>query len=206
VRGVLALLLLALLIWIGVASARRLLPCRAHRVVATAVGIILVLTTAFGIGAVRRRSRYAVYVAAAAGRAFDVHPIKYATSWPVWQGLDDGSPRRVAVVAGWDGSGHNWYRYPLFGSRLQNEVVYVAPTADGAVLDYGLDPTPEPRMRFDAWLGRLRQRGIDTVVTLAPPTLEAGWMQGHPESFARLVCSADQLNCAYHFRPAASER
>ena len=154
------------------------------------------------LGIVRHACRYPVYAAAAEGVAFDAHPLAYAFSWPVWEALDDGRPHRLAVSAGWDGKGHNWYRYPLFGSRLQNQVVYVPPTRDGTPLDYGLEDDPMAGASFAAWIGRLITLQIDTVVTLAPPPpVEVAWVRDHPELFRPLVCSDNGLSCAFSFTP-----
>ena len=162
--------------------------------------IPLVVLCAY-VANVRLRSRYDTYAAAAERRAFDANPILYASSWPIWQALDSESPHRIALTAGWDGVGHNWYSYPLLGSRLQNEVFYVSPTRDGRPLDYSLEPDSARAVSFAAWVTRLTALHIDTIVMLDPlPPVEASWIREHPELFQPSVCSQDGLSCAYQFQ------
>jgi hypothetical protein len=123
----------------------------------------------------------------------------YASSWPIWGYLDDGAPHRIALAAGWDGIGHNLYRYPLVGSRLQNEVLYVPVTRDGSILDYRRDTAVAERADLAAWLGRLVARGVDFVVILYPWPVEQDWMQANPELFEQVAASPDGYNLAYRF-------
>ncbi len=115
---------------------------------------------------------------------------------------------RIAVTAGWERAGHNWYRYPLLGSRLQNELLYVPITEDGQIINYrGLERHAD-RADFIAWLNRLVDRRVGYVVCLAPDnTLESLWARQHPEFFQPLVESIDGQSRAYRFRrPAARLR
>jgi hypothetical protein len=61
---------------------------------------------------VRGGLRGEIYAAAAAPEApaFDGDRLYsgYASSWPIWGYFDEATPHRLAVTAGWDGTGHNW--------------------------------------------------------------------------------------------------
>ena len=125
----------------------------------------------------------------------------YASAWVLWQALDDPArPHVIAATAGWDGIGHNWYRYPLLGRRLQNRVLYVPVTADGSVIAYRLRETLARRASLDAWLRRLVARRVDAVASLAPrSTIEDFWMRKLPELFQPMAADPDDLNVAYRF-------
>ena len=165
---------------------------RRRALVASSVALLLLVAAAPGLDRVRGEFRYAWYEAAASERSWEDVPIPYASAWPIWQHFDRSDRGfDLAVTAGWDGIGHNWFRLPLMGARLQNELHYVPVTADGSVVDSW---PPGPRARAadaDAWLGRLHARGLDHVVALGPSrTLEVAWMQARPDVFQRIVSGA----------------
>ena len=137
---------------------------------------------------VRGGLRGEIYAAAATpgAPAFDGDRLysEYASSWPIWGYFDEATPHRLAVTAGWDGTGHNWYVYPLFGSRLQNRVFYVPVTADGSIVDYREQEEVVSRASSSAWLERLVKEDVDHVVVLPPaPPLETQWIGEHPDLF-----------------------
>ncbi|MFP3940482.1 MAG: hypothetical protein ACLF0P_09260 [Thermoanaerobaculia bacterium] len=177
--------------------------------VATAVVVTAVALSAGE--AVRSPHRYSIYQAAAdpADPVFHMHALhsRYAAAWGVWQALDEQAPHRLAVTAGWDGLGHNWYRYPLLGSRLQNRVLYVPVTEDGRVVDYRAVDDLVRRASFPAWLARIVEADVDHVVSLAPrTTVEDFWMQQAPEVFEPVIAEPRGLHVAYRFdRDAARE-
>ncbi len=95
-----------------------------------AVGaIIAFMIVAHGLATTREDSRYRMYADThtIGGAPYDIVPLYPAlAAWRIWQGLDGDTPTRIAFAAGWDGfNGHTVFRYPLMGSRLQNDVVYV---------------------------------------------------------------------------------
>ena len=88
------------------------------------------------------------------------------------------------MTAGWDGIGHNWYRYPLLGSRLQNEFFYIPVTADGTVIDYRPPVLAFHGSTAEPGRGALREEGIEYVVVLPPTAVpELYWMEQRPALF-----------------------
>lgn len=175
-------------------SGRRILP-------ALAVLLIVVAGLA-ALEAVHREHRYAIYEAAAdpVDPAFHMHPLNRlsASAWPIWKALDDAEPHRLAATAGWDRLGHNWYRYPLLGSRLQNRVLYIPVTADGTIVDYRERDEVARRGSFVPWLERLVESRIDYVVSLAPrSTIEDHWMRQAPELFEPEIIHPRGFHAAY---------
>lgn len=187
--------LLALAAAAGAAAALRL-AARRRRLAAASLVLLAVISVA-ALGAIRRPHRYALWAAAAEPSAplfhlHRLHPV-YAAAWPLWRALDGDRSVRLAVTAGWDGVGHNWYRYPLLGSRLQNRVIYVPVTADGGVVDYRRGDEVEASAAFRPWLARLLEHEVDAVVSLAPRwTVEDAWMRRHPRLFR--PCLGDRRN------------
>lgn len=148
-------------------------------------GLVVGAVFSATISPVRDRYRYDIYRAAAAGRAFDLHPLHSGAValWPVWRTLDAPLGRVVAFSAGWDGIGHNWYRYPLLGSRLQNHVIYVSPGAgDGQQVSL-LRPDDQKADAAPSWLGHLRQANVDVVVLSGPEPREFDLLRRHPDRF-----------------------
>lgn len=166
---------------------------------------ILVALGVAGAELLRSRWRYPLWEAAASAQKplFHMHPLHagYGAAWPIWQAFDDGVAHRLAVTAGWDGLGHNWYRQPLLGNRLQNLVLYVPITADGSVVDYFSDQEVANRANFEAWVHRLNAAGVDHVVSLAPrSTIEDYWMTSSPHLFEKSIETAGGRHVAFRFR------
>jgi hypothetical protein len=92
-----------------------------------------------------------------------------------------GAPHRIAVTHGVAPFLDTGFFYYLLGQELQNRLVYVPPSKSGKIV---FDPTERTEeMSYDAWLRRLHQARVDHVMSIAPPTVELGWMESHPESF-----------------------
>ncbi|XXF78125.1 hypothetical protein P2318_34540 [Myxococcaceae bacterium GXIMD 01537] len=152
------------------------------------------------VATVRRAYRYGFYEASVRGHSYELHSLGAGLvgAWPVWAFLDTPEGHRVAVAAGWDGTGHNWFRAPLFGSRLQNTVLYVPPTADGSVVDSQRHGELRRAADFEAWLRRLVEGRVDHVVLLSPlPPVESGFVREHPELFQRVAQGLDWEAAAY---------
>lgn len=182
---------------------------RHARPAAAAVAVTVVLAAALVVlQPLRRAHRYPLYAATVdSSPLFHMHPLHaaYSSAWPIWKALDDGVSHRVAVVAGWDGIGHNWYRYPLLGGRLQNEVLYVPVTADGAIVDYWRRDELARRANVNAWVARLLAERVEVVVSLAPrTTIEDHWMRRLPGLFEPMVEVPGGFHAAYRFDPEAA--
>lgn len=162
-----------------------LVRIRARRAV---VALVVVGLGLGGLVALRDQVRYPLWQAAARQQdpfylMHRIHPV-YANAWGLWQALDDGTPRTLAVVYGWDGLGHNAYLAPWLGRRLQNRVVMVPVTRDGTVVGERDPSRREATASYEAWLDRLRREGVEVVVSLAPRTsLEDRWMAADPVTF-----------------------
>lgn len=156
-------------------------------------------------GAARAHARPLIWQAAAARRAFELHPFtfEYGSAHTLWRALDDGVPRRIAVSAGWYPPGDNWLRYPYFGGRLQNEVVYVPITSDGTLVNTR-DAAASGRLSRDEWLRRLVGLKIDVLVLLAPEPPEAAWVRSLPSVFLPFAISKDGANAALRVDAAAA--
>jgi len=161
---------------VAIGPARRWVP--AAVVVALAV-----------VPAIRSASRYPTWAAAARGDAWDLHPASRSSlsAWPSWQALDGPEGRRVALTAGFDGVGHNWYTWPWFGSRLQNDVFHVPATRGGEIPDYAFSDATAPKLDRDAWIERLLATRADVLVALDPPPPERAWAESMPEVFRPLA-------------------
>jgi hypothetical protein len=146
----------------------------------------------------RAADRYRVYEEAAAGAVFDVHPARLP-AWPLWKSVDDETPHVVAATAGWNGVGHNWARYPLLGTRLQNQVFYVPPTRDGRVIDTRDAEALDAAADEQSWLERLQELGVDRVVDLGAAPIEARWMAGNPSRFQPIAEGSGGVGRAYRF-------
>ena len=174
------------------------------------VTALLATTWIVGVTLVRRPLRHAVYRATVEERPlFHMHSLdtKAAAAHVLWRSLDRAEPLRLAVAAGWDGLGHNWYRYPLFGTQLQNVVEYIPVSTDGSIIDYRERARLASEADWRAWLSRLLQHEIDYFVVLQPrTTIEDFWIQRRPEVFQLIASDPGQQNAAYRIDPIAARR
>jgi hypothetical protein len=190
---------LAALVFLSVVVATRL---GRRRLVAAAALALLAVTLGWPrIRDVRAGARYDYFREATLARVYDAGRLPALTmeSFTVWRYLDQAAGQNVAISAGWWENGHNWYRYPLYGSRLQNRVRYVPITSDGSVVDYRETETAAARADYDAWLRRLMTSEIDYLVLLPPDPPELRWVQAHPELFAPVADGFQRRARAYRF-------
>lgn len=192
---------------LGLIAAGKRLAWRSRTL--TALGTTAVSLTLLGANStwLRPALRYEVWDAGVDAEAFDPHPTdpKAMIAAPLWQFVDREQPQRIAFAAGWDGMGHNWYRYPLFGRRVQNEVRYVPITVDGHVVDYR-DPNRALAAGSEvAWLDRLHRGQYTYLLIAAPPRCpEALWARARPHVFEPAGRAGD--NRLYRVRqPALAE-
>lgn len=176
---------------------------RGRRRYAVSAATLVLAIAAAGLlwGRIRARWRYPIYEANWAGRSYDLNPPNrsYGSAFAIWAYLDRPVGRRLAVTAGWDAIGHNWFRYPLFGSRLQNTVAYVAPTDDGSIVDYRDARENLHRFHAEAWVRRLLDQRVDEVVLLTPATVEEYWVRALPMIFVLEASSPDRRNNVFRF-------
>jgi hypothetical protein len=133
----------------------------------------------------RSTHRYDAYRLVAERRIDGFDRAAPVDAWPAWQRLDGDAPATIAATAGWDGiAGHNWFRYPLLGSRLQNRVVYVPVSADGSLASYADRDALRAVADRRAWLARLARTEVDWVFAMNPPPIEAEWIRELPDVFA----------------------
>lgn len=161
------------------------------------------LWTVFAADPIRSIFRYDVYRDAEVGLSFTNIPVvgNHALggrSAAVWEAADQDNGQKIAVTVGWDGKGHNWFVYPLFGARLQNTLVYVDPSVTPVPL-YGQRKLSD--LSEKAWLDGLRSAKADAVVTMAPLTAEAKWITNHPDKFDLIAVGSDQRNFMVGLRP-----
>ncbi|HEV2851263.1 MAG TPA: glycosyltransferase family 39 protein [Thermoanaerobaculia bacterium] len=151
---------------------------------AAAVGIAIL---AAGLRELRAWTRYETYEAALQSETYDLHELSgFGAAHTLWRRLDDGRPRTIATTAGFVRNGHNWLRYPLLGSSLQNRLVYVPVTRDGSVIDYRDGKAAAVADRA-AWLARLDALDVDAVVVMAPVTCpEHAWIAADRARFVIL--------------------
>ncbi len=186
----------------------RLWPARRRAAVCLGVTVLLGAVAVAAVDRVRIAMRYDYYAAAAEGRIHDFTalPVTYVDAWPIWARLDGEESRRIAVTAGWDGMGHNWFVYPLLGQRLQNAVRYVPITKDGSLVETRDVDRLSTLASPVAWTALLIERRIEAIVTLAPPTVEAEWMSRYPDLFEPIgegAAGGGSATRAYRFSPDA---
>jgi hypothetical protein len=158
----------------------------------------------FAVRDVRASHRQSYYRDMAHDRTYDNHWLGRAetAAYPIWARLD-GAGETVAVSAGWS-NGHNWFRYPLLGSRLQNRVVYVPITRDGSIVDYQDSAAVRARGDAEAWLRRLVEQRVDYLVLLHPEPPEAAWVRAHPDVFTAAGEGREGMARAYRLNLAAA--
>lgn len=167
------------------------------------VGFLVVAATC--VAPIRHAFRYTIYRQAGQQNSFLNIPVGGnhglgMASADLWERVDrPGRSLRIAVTAGWDGKGHNWFVYPFFGRYLQNEITYVSITESGERLSRRHGAEARQRADLDRWLQRLQRRNVDYVAALAPKTIEARWMEHH-EAFERVATGGRPSNVLYRLR------
>ncbi len=149
---------------------------------------VVSLGTALAIGTAARDM---YLIGLGQGIHFNSGPVafsKNARAFPIWNTLADARPMVVAVTAGtWTHPMH-WYLYPLFGDRLQHQLLHI-PTG----LYYrderdAASPADIDRARRQ-WLADIAAADVDAVVLYAPDPVERRWVDANPQMF-RLIAEA----------------
>jgi hypothetical protein len=183
---VVAILVAAIAMAIGLAG---ILARRRHPFLAASVATLIVLLATAAIEVVRQPARYPIWEAASQGVAWDLHPgnNRCLSAWPIWKELDRPLQTSIALTAGFDGIGHNWHTYPLFGSRLQNRVQYVPVAHGGRIVDYSDQGAVEAQADPVSWLAGLDAGNFEVLVALWPDPPESLWAEKMPDVFKPLV-------------------
>jgi hypothetical protein len=91
-------------------------------------------------------------------------------------------PRAIALAAGWEYRGQNFFFYPLLGRRLQNTVVHIPVRGAEGWPPHG----PTDPNAATAWMDDIRHAQVDTVFVEKPWPIEESWMRDHPDTFSLL--------------------
>ncbi len=174
-----------LLVAAGVLAGREIF--RRFSFVRTPAGAMIALALAAVAGAalldpIRTKIRYR-----AARESIVFHRIP--RDWvPAAEAVDDPVVHRtIAVTAGVVQDADNWFLFPFFGRRLQNRLVYVPPTKDGRVVEFGPDGELAREADAEAWIGRLAVEEVSEVMSFRPASIELAWMASRPAQFERLA-------------------
>lgn len=162
----------------------------------------IALWVCVAVPGIRTIYRYDIYASAGAGLSYANIPVTgtHALSMKsakVWEALDGPENKTIAVAAGWDGKGHNWFIYPVFGSRLQNEISHVP-------IYKGLQSDPKADIiEWQSWFKELKVRRIEYVVSMAPIGPEAHWIVENPSHFQLVATGLDVRNFVVRVNPNA---
>ena len=179
------------------------------------IGAAALVVWLWAIGTIHDSVRYESYRLFASRQLDDFHGAQPLEVWPIWLRLEEFRKARVAMAAGWDGTGHNWFRYGLLGSRLQIDVRYVPVTTDGSIVDYADGGEVAARADREAWLARLREQHIEWVALMGPRTLEHQWVEELPDVFdievaiehrSSLLARVNEARLSRHLRSSGSRR
>ena len=98
-----------------------------------------------------------------------------------------GKTHQIAITGGPTQAADEWCFYAFLGSRFQNRVHYVPPTADGGIAHFGPGGDLLERADARAWYERVAGRGISEVLTFWPRSVEQEWMEQNPRLFQKLA-------------------
>jgi hypothetical protein len=172
---------------------------------------MMILTTAAFLGSPvllnhldteRDGSRHAFYAATEGDTSFDLHGIDVGDASVAWRFFDDERPHTIAFSTGFEAPGQDWFRYPLFGRRFQNRVIYVPATRSGDVVDTWRpsEPTDSP-LDADVYAGRLASAGVTEIMFAGPHPPEFALVVARPDRFERLTPPSGQSFVLFRLRP-----
>ena len=167
--------------------------CRtgARRACWTALGTVVTLI-GLELALLRPELEPLAFAGAVREQCFEAHPL-YSTNMAthIWAKLRDAPARTIAVIAGFDGTGHGVFRYPLLGSHWQHHLVYVPPASDGKLRNYeelympaAQGPINRVPLSYKHWINQLIANKVTHVVLYGPPNIvEWGWIARHTSQF-----------------------
>lgn len=167
--------------------------------------IVGVLTSIAAIHAIRSTYRYPIYASTASDHHARSTVFSPAT---IWKTLDTPDEKRVAVASGWDEhAGHNWFLYPLLGSRFQNQIHYIPITTDGSIVDYRHYFHVKEIADFDAWIERLDAQQITHIAILHPAKVpEKEWVHDNPHLFSKVTRARVGESVLYEYTPVYEQQ
>jgi len=101
----------------------------------------------------------------------------------------EAGERVIAVTAGPEKISHKWFVFPFMGSTFANRICYVTPERNGRILAHHPETLVGAEPDFNAWIRRLKERGVTHVMSFMPPTVELNWMEMHRPIFTRMAGS-----------------
>ncbi|MBU1909853.1 MAG: hypothetical protein KJ726_07400, partial [Verrucomicrobia bacterium] len=120
--------------------------------------------------------------------------------------LDDpATPRHLAVTAGIDFNGDNWFLYYFLGRRFQNTMTYISPTRSGRILDARSWEELYSVADHRLWQKRVVNAGVSHIVCLPPWSLELEIIKRRPGLF-RQVAGDSATWGVYTIRPPRPKR
>ena len=99
---------------------------------------------------------------------------------------DPERPVKIAVTSAPWQNHDSWSDYAFLGRRFQNTLVYVPIAASGRIGHFDGTEAYQQGASYEAWLFRLREWGVDYVMSFWPTSLELMWMRQHPERFENI--------------------
>jgi hypothetical protein len=99
---------------------------------------------------------------------------------------DPARPVKIAVTSAPWQNHDSWLGYAFLGRRFQNTLVYVPITESGRVAHFDGTESYQQGSSYEVWDWRLREWGVDYVMSFWPTSLELMWMRQHPERFEKI--------------------
>jgi hypothetical protein len=164
---------------------------------ARAVYVVVFLVSPWMLGllsSARASLRYEYYASLAQGKTCEMHPVYVGKQYRLWRALDGNRSERIALATAFlPPAGHNRYAYPLFGSRLQNTVIYVPATRDGTIDDTAFGAADPKSLDIDSYIERLLRERVTALVFVAPHAPEVSLVLANRSRFAlRLRSPSDE--------------
>jgi hypothetical protein len=148
-------------------------------------GVILLVGGLFFLQNYRDRTRYTYY-----RKISDLHSIP-RNFVDAWEFLDrPGEKKTIALSAGWKPPSHEWFFYPLFGRRMQNDVEYLSAKNKWDVptwIDRGMLRGND----YSIWLFNLKRKKVGYVLVQMPWPIETSWMEREKELFQLVFSNRD---------------